>query len=147
VTFALDDVIEAWPAALGVLKAPLRAAIQDAQPIALENGIIVFGVPKARYDAINERFRKEAAPIKDAFAQRLGAAPRFMLRAHDFDRPDTFRPPGAEPAATVAEPEPEEDEFVDLDELSDAPDAPQSDSVTRLTDMLGAEVVDERRRG
>ena len=73
VTFALDDVIEAWPATLGVLKAPLRAGIQDAQPIALENGIIVFGVPKRRFDAINERFRKEAAAIKDAFASRLGA--------------------------------------------------------------------------
>ena len=91
-TFALDDVIAAWPETLGLLKAPVRAGIQDAQPIALENGIIVFGVPKSRYDAINERFRKEAAAIKDAFAPRLGAAPRFMLRAHDFDKVDAFRP-------------------------------------------------------
>ena len=54
--------------ALGLLKAPVRAGIQDAQPIALEDGIIVFGVPKRRFDAINERFRKEAAAIKEAFA-------------------------------------------------------------------------------
>jgi hypothetical protein len=70
----LDEVIEAWPAVLGLLKAPLRAGIQDAQPIALESGIIVFGVPTRRFDAINERFRKEAAAIKEAFAARLGAA-------------------------------------------------------------------------
>ena len=155
-TFALDDVIEAWPATLAILKAPLRAGIQDAQPIALENGIIVFGVPKVRYDAINERFRKEAAAIKDAFAQRLGAAPRFMLRPHDFGAPDAFRPgavatgAGARgPAAQEPEPEPEpEDEDVDLTELDDAPDAPpQPDSVTRLVAGLGAEVIDERRRG
>ncbi len=68
--FALDDVIEAWPEALALLKAPVRAGIQDAQPIALENGIIVFGVPKIRFDAINDRFRKEAAAIKEAFAPR-----------------------------------------------------------------------------
>jgi DNA polymerase-3 subunit gamma/tau len=151
-TFALDDVIEAWPATLGILKAPLRAGIQDAQPIALEDGIIVFGVPKRRFDAINERFRKEAAAIKDAFASRLGAAPRFMLRAHDFTKTDAFRPetasgePGAEAPKNEHEPEPD-DEAVDLTELSDASDAPQLDSVTRLVADLGAEVVDERRRG
>ncbi|MDQ1385138.1 MAG: polymerase subunit gamma/tau, partial [Actinomycetota bacterium] len=155
VTFALDDVIEAWPEALGLLKAPVRAGIQDAQPIALENGVIVFGVPKRRFDAINERFRKEAAAIKEAFASRLGAAPRFMLRAHDFDKVDALRPPssgtgGPAPADAEApelEPEPEEDEVVDLTELADAHDAPQHDSVTRLVAGLGAEVVDERRRG
>ena len=47
----------------------------------------------------------------------------------------------------MAEPEPDEFDVVDLDDLADAPDAPQPDSVTRLTDMLGAEIVDERRRG
>jgi DNA polymerase-3 subunit gamma/tau len=153
VTFALDDVIEAWPATLGLLKAPVRAGIQDAQPIALENGIVVFGVPKRRFDAINERFRKEAAAIKDAFASRLGAAPRFVLRPHDFDAPDALRPkPGStgerDRAAPTTEPEPEAaDEDVDLTELADAPDAPQLDSVTRLVADLGAEVIDERRRG
>ena len=153
-TFALDDVIEAWPATLQILKAPLRAGIQDAQPIALEDGIIVFGVPKVRYDAINDRFRKEAAAIKDAFAQRLGAAPRFMLRPHDFGAPDALRPaaPGSGARARGAaaqEPEPEpEDEDVDLTELADAPDAPaQPDSLTRLVAGFGAEVIDERRRG
>ena len=114
-TSALDDVIEAWPDALGVLKAPVRAGIQDAQPIALENGIIVFGVPKRRFDAINERFRKEAAAIKEAFASRLGAAPRFMLRAHDFDKVDALRPPAARVRAAGRSranepPEPDDDE-------------------------------------
>jgi DNA polymerase-3 subunit gamma/tau len=148
VTFALDDVIEAWPETLALLKAPVRTGIQDAQPIAIENGIIVFGVPKSRYDAINERFRKEAAAIKDAFAQRLGAVPRFMLRPHDFDKVDAFKPAaaGTESEPTAPEPEPDDYEGVDLNELADAPDAAPPDSVARLADALGAEVVDERRR-
>lgn len=155
--FALDDVIEAWPETLRLLKAPLQAGIQDAQPIALENGIIVFGVPKIRFDAINDRFRKEAAAIKEAFASRLGAAPRFMLRPHDFEASDAFRPAaagsgtaGPAPAKMVGnEPEPpseDDDEVVDLAELADAPNVQVPDSVDRLVAGLGAEIIDERRR-
>jgi len=155
--FTLDDVIEAWPDVLNALKAPVRAGIQDAQPIALDDGVIVFGAPKVRLEAINDRFRKEAATIKDAFVPRIGAAPRFRLRAHDFSRADAFRPAsaGGEGRPVENEPEPhvdddeadDEDEAVDLNELSDAPDAPQPEAVTRLVADLGAEVVDERRRG
>jgi DNA polymerase III subunit gamma/tau len=147
--FTLDDVVEAWPDVLNGLKAPVRAGIQDAQPIALDGGIVVFGVPKVRLDAINERFRKEAAVIKDAFAGRLGTAPRFQLRAHDFSRVDAFRPDsaGAPLASESDAPVQDEDEPVDLTELSDAPDEPQPEAVTRLVSDLGAEVIDERRRG
>jgi DNA polymerase III subunit gamma/tau len=141
--FSLDDVIEAWPDTLGALKAPLRAAIQDAQPIALESGVVVFGVPRRRYDAINERFRKEADAIKQAFESRLGAQPRFKLRAHDFDALDALRPAGDGAAATPADTL-DDDEAVDLDELVDAHDAPPTDSVARLVADLGAEIVEER---
>ena len=148
VVFALDDVIEAWPEALGLLRAPVRAGIQDAQPIAIENGVIVFGVPKRRFDAINERFRKEAVAIKDAFAARLGAAPRFMLRPHDFDAVSAFRTASAADEAPEPEPEPDDEvEHIDLSETTPALDAPELDTVTRLASELGAEVIDERRRG
>jgi DNA polymerase-3 subunit gamma/tau len=148
--FGLDDVVEAWPEILNDLKAGVRAGIQDAQPIAIERGVIVFGVPKVRLDAINERFRKEAAAIKDAFAARIGTAPRFQLRAHDFSRADAFRPTaGAEATPVANEPEPpiDDEEAVDLTDLSDAPDTPQPEAVTRLVADLGAEVIDERKRG
>ena len=89
----LDKVIEVWPAALGSLKAPLRAAIQDAQPIGIEDGAIVFGAPAGkRFESINARFRSEAAAIKEAFEPLLGSQPRFRLRAHDFEAPDALRP-------------------------------------------------------
>jgi hypothetical protein len=127
------------------LKAPVRATIQDAQPIAVEDGVIIFGAPKQRRDAITERFRKEADTIKGAFAARLGAEPKFSVRAHDFGTRDALRPANAQPAAA---PEPEEDhvDSVDLDDLTDAPDAPAPDSVARLMADLGAEVVEERPR-
>jgi DNA polymerase-3 subunit gamma/tau len=147
-TFTLDDVIETWPAALTSLKAPLRAAIQDAQPIDVEGGAVVFGVPRKRYEAINERFRKEADAIKQAFASQLGAQPRFIMRPHDFDTPGALRPSSSEAAVqpvTTDVPAIRDDD-VDLAELVDAHDAPPSDSVARLMTDLGAEVVEERPR-
>jgi DNA polymerase-3 subunit gamma/tau len=136
VTFGLDDVIEAWASVLGELSPPVRAAVQDAQPIALEDGVIVFGVPANRRDAVNDRLRKENETIKTAFTNKLGSAPRFAVRAHDFNTPDALKPP--EPHD-----EPEtEPEHIDLEELVDAPDLPP-DSISRLTNQLGAEVVEE----
>jgi hypothetical protein len=142
----LDDVIEAWPDMLASLKTPVRAAVQDAQPIAIDDqGVIVFGVPERSWQRTNDRFRKEAETIKQAFADRLGAAPRFMLRRHDFDDRDALRPQSG-PDARVAAPTAVGDEEVDLDELVDADDAPPSDSVERLASAFGAEVIEERPR-
>jgi hypothetical protein len=137
--FTLDDVIEAWPAVLAAMKPPVRATLQDAQPIDLENGIIVFGAPKARKEAINERFRKEADTIKEVFAAKLGTTPRFSVRGHDFASHDALAPSSAA-TETIVEPEPEHEE-VDLDDLVDAPNAPASEPIDRLMSELGAEEV------
>src|SRR5262249_6392993 len=139
-TVALDDVIEAWPATLDALKPPLRAAIQDVQPIDIDDkGAVVFGVPERSYQTVNEKFRKDAATIKDALAQRLGASPQFILRKHDFSGPDALRPTSSAPPVVDVE----DDENVDLSELTEAPDGPTSE-VLRLQDTFGAEVVEER---
>jgi DNA polymerase-3 subunit gamma/tau len=149
-TFDLDAVIEAWPLALESLKAPLRATIQDAQPIGMENGTIVFGVPRKRLDAINQRFRSEASAIKDAFAQRLGAQPRFILRPHDFDAADAFRPVAdvsAPPAPAAAiDTTVEEEEIVDLNETVAARDTEVDPLTQRLVDDFGGEVIEEQPR-
>jgi DNA polymerase-3 subunit gamma/tau len=151
VSFSFDDVVEAWPDVLGALKAPVRAAIQDAQPIALEHGVVVFGAPKARLSMINDRFRKEAETIKDAFASRLGSPPKFSVRVHDFGAHDALAPLASSDAQShtnqAPAPEPEtEEEHVDLAELVDAPDAPPNDAAARLIADFGAEVVEERPR-
>src|SRR4051812_9634001 len=146
----LDDVIEAWPVALEALKAPVRATIQEAQPIGIEDGVVVFGAPRKRFDAINARFRSEAPAIKDALAARLGTQPRILVRAHDFDATDALRPADAPTRATTARddapPDEPTDEPIDLDELTDASDAPAPDPAARLMADLGAEVVEERAR-
>jgi len=136
-----------WPAVLDSLKPPLSATIREAQPIAIERGAIVFGAPRNRLDAINARFRSEAAPIKEALAARLGGAPKFLIRAHDFSATDALRPAANDSpnAAANSEPPPDE-EHIDLDELTDAPDAPPPDPTARLVEGLGAQVVEEHSR-
>jgi len=143
--FDPDDVIEAWPNVLEELKAPLKAVVQHAQPIGVERGVVVFGVPRTRFDAINGRFRTEADTIKQAFSARLGFQPRFVLRPHDFDAPGALRSVSVD-AAVIEVDVTDDDPQIDLEELVDAPDALPPDSVARLVSDLGAQVVEERPR-
>ena len=85
-------MILAWSATLAGLTPPLRAAIQDAQPIAVDGIPITFGVRAVRLEAINKRFRQEADAIKAALAAGLGQMPKFRLTKHDFDAPDALAP-------------------------------------------------------
>jgi DNA polymerase-3 subunit gamma/tau len=149
----LDDVIEVWPKALESLKAPLRAAIQDAQPIGIEDGVIVFGAPPGkRFETINTRFRSEADAIKAALEPLLGSQPRFRLLAHDFEAHDALRPvsagksAGPAPSDSAEAPAVEEHHDINLEELTEAPDAEVPDPTSRLVAGLGAQVVEERPR-
>ena len=142
----LDEVILAWPAALDSLKAPVRATVLQAQPIGVEDGVIVFGAPRNRFDAINARFRSEAPAIKDALEARLGNQPKILVRPHDFDASDALRPTTTPERAEASGDEPPPDEPIDLADLTDASDVPHADPATRLMEGLGAEVVEERTR-
>ena len=147
----LDDVIEAWPAALRVAEGTAARAIQDAQPIGIEDGVIVFGAPPGkRFETINARFRSEAAAIKAALEPQLGSQPRFRLLAHDFEAIDALRPvsvPTTASSPASADPEPPaHEEPIDLAELTEAPDAAPPDPAARLVAGLGAQVVEERPR-
>ncbi|HVJ96435.1 MAG TPA: DNA polymerase III subunit gamma/tau [Acidimicrobiia bacterium] len=141
--FMLDDVIAAWPGVLGELSTPVRAAVQEAQPLVIEDGAIVFGLPKAHEKRIKDKFRQEAPAIKAAFAQRLGSEPMFKLKIHDFDAQDAFRNE-PEPPPPPAEPEFEEDDVEGATPAKNV-DAPP-DSAARLADAFGAEIVEERPR-
>jgi DNA polymerase-3 subunit gamma/tau len=135
----IDDVVVIWPEVLNGLPPATRAAVREAQPLALDDGVITFGVPRAQYDVAVPRFRKEADNIRAALSQRLGREMKFKPVPHDFGSDPV-------PSSTTAPPLDEEppDEEIDLAELVDeSSEAPAMDSVSLITQSLGATVVEE----
>jgi hypothetical protein len=150
----LDDVIVAWAVVLPALPPATKAAARDAQPVAVDDGVITFGVPRHGYTAANERFRREKENIRDALSAELGGTVQFKLVAHD-----GFESSGASGGASARQPaEPEQepvgeappehaDEDIDFTELVDAPaDLDALDSVSKFTASFDATVVEERPR-
>ncbi len=131
-------MIVAWAEILPELPPATRAAVREAQPLAVADDVITFGVPKAHYETALPRFRKEADNIRTALSEKLGRRMMFKPVAHDgFD---------ADPVATAAAPdeEPPDDDMVDLADLvDDDSNAPAVDSVSLITQSLGATVVEE----
>ena len=125
--------------------------MQQAQPIGVEQGVVVFGVPRQRFDTINGRFRNEA----DTHQGRVRRAARIRNRVSCCARTTSTRRARcgrSVDAAGGAAPAPvidlhEEEQRIDLNELVDAPDvSPPPDTVARLVSDLGAQVVEERPR-
>jgi DNA polymerase III subunit gamma/tau len=132
----IDDVVVAWPAVRDALPPATKAAVRDAQPLALDDGVITFGVPSASYEAAVPRFRKEADTIRAALSSRLGRELKFRAVRHDF---------GADPVAAdePLDEEPPDDEIDLADLVEDGADSGPVDSVTLITQSLGATVVEE----
>jgi hypothetical protein len=158
----LDDVIVAWNAVLEAIPRSLRSAIQEAQPIAVEGNVIIFGVSKTQIDNVKPRFQKEAHAIREQFIAQLGSPPKFKFQIHiwtgtsDGGRPRAPRvgstleavPGDADASDPGPEPPPEDDIHIDLVDMADVVDAPKGagaavDSISRLADAFGATVVEE----
>ncbi len=135
-------MIVAWADVLPELPPATRAAVREAQPISVDGGVITFGVPRAQYDVAVPRFKKEADNIRAALSGRLGREMRFKPVPHDgFDTA-----PGSDQgeSATPIDEEPPRDDEIDLSELVDeGSGVPAVDSVTLITQSLGATVVEE----
>jgi hypothetical protein len=113
--------------------------VAQAQPLAVAEGVITFGVPKAHYKTALPRFRKEADNIRAALSQKLGRRMMFKPVEHDFFDADQVKAP--EPRD---EEPPDDDEMLDLAEMvDDATEVPAVDSVSLITQSLGATVVEE----
>ena len=84
----LDDLIEAWRAALDTLEIPANDAIRQAKPIGFELGVIVFRVPSERCQWINALFRNDGAEIERVMEISLGFQPLFLSVQHEVDAPD-----------------------------------------------------------
>jgi hypothetical protein len=147
----LDDVIVAWAEILPRLPPATRAAAQEAQPIALYDDVITFGVPENVRAAAEPRFKKEAENIRTALTERLGRRMQFKLSAvagfGALPAPPAPGGGGTVDAARQAEREPDDDDVVDLGELTDVPPPGAAvDSVGLFTSRFDATVVEELPR-
>ncbi|MGZ4675086.1 MAG: DNA polymerase III subunit gamma/tau [Acidimicrobiia bacterium] len=148
-TFELDDVILAWASVLDALPRSLRASIQEAQPVKVEGNVIVFGVARTHIETVKPKFQRNADAIREAFIAALGSAPRFKFTPREWGEGEG--PPHRLRVVPDLEPEDppppdHEPDLYDPEELVDAPvDAGAAvDSVSRLTDAFGGEVVEEQ---
>ena len=148
VTFDLDEVILGWEQVLAGLAKGLQVSVQEAQPVAVEGNVIVFGVSPRQIDLVKPRFQREAHLIRERFIAALGAPPRFKFTTREFTAPVPPPPVPDPPAAEVPEaPETVETvETVDLDAFTGSgPDGPAS-TVGRLQETFGATIVEELPR-
>ena len=127
----------------------VRAAVQEAQPVSVEDGVITFAVSAIAADSVKPKFQKEAHTIWEGFEAELGATPRFRFTIRDVTapaaEPEAPRPKRTRPApeAVAAEPARELEEDVHLDDIVDAPVDAVSDSRARIESMFDATVVEE----
>ena len=161
----LDDVILAWGVIVPELLPATRSAVQHAQPMRIDDDVLVFGVAPQMLGAASERFKSQADVVREALATRLGRRFKFKLEAAPefaVDGPDADAEPDAE---TDAEPDagPRLEErrpvvplepplhlppdVVDPEEATEIPPEADPPPVSRLRDELGATVVEEVPRG
>jgi len=141
-TVDVDDVIVAWATLLPELPVATRSAVQEAQPLSVEDDVVTFGVSPRLIEAARPRFRREADTIRDALSQRVGTRLRFNLVAHEGFSGE--RAASAQTEAPVAEPEEPDDIAVEPDESTAPPGVESASPTNMLTESLGATVVEER---
>jgi len=145
---SLDDVIVAWAQVLESIPRSVRASIQEAQPIAVDDGVVTFGVGRLALDSVKPRFQKEAPAIREGFLTVMGRIPKFRIVQHDITveappsvEPDRPRRSRAEPVAP--EPVRELDDEVHPDDISDEVVDATVSSKARIESMFDATVVEE----
>jgi DNA polymerase-3 subunit gamma/tau len=154
----LDDVIVAWAGILSTLGPATKAAAQDAQPLRVDDGVIILGVAPRSMANARERLPREADNIRAALRERLGVTLQFKLEQHDGfegnEVPEARAPRAATPASTPLDEPPvgeapldDVDEDIDLGDLVDAPAGDAAfDSVSKFAASFDATVVEERPR-
>lgn len=145
---SLDDVILAWARVLETIPRAVRAAIQEAQPIAVDNGVVTFGVGRLAFDSVKPKFQKEAPTIREGFLATMGQIPKFRIVQHDItvDAPPSVepeRPRRPRPEPVAPQPERELEEEVHPDDISDEVVNATVDSKARIEAMFDATIVEE----
>ena len=166
----IDDVILAWAAILDRLGPSTKAAMREAQPLALDGPVLTLAVPRAHFATATGRLKREAENIREAIRAEVGVAFQFKpvptddvvgaaAAAPETDAPETGEPPrhapgtaddappsdGPPPGLDV--PPPDDDDYVDAREIANAPVADVAgDSVSMFTRNFDATVVEEVAR-
>ena len=167
----LDDVILAWGAIVPDLLPATRSAVQHAQPLRIDDDVLVFGVAPQMLGAASERFKSQADIVRDALIARVGRRFKFKLEAAPefaFDVPDADADADADaegepddaPRFEVREerrPDSSRDQapglppdllpdVADPEEATEIPPDAEPPPVSRLRSELGATVVEELPR-
>jgi DNA polymerase-3 subunit gamma/tau len=147
-TATLDDVIVAWATVLESIPRAVRAAVQEAQPLSVHDGVVTFGVGRLAIDSVKPKFQKEAPTIREGFLATLGQVPKFLLVAHDVtvEAPPSVepeKPKRKRPEVVAPEPERELEEEVHPDDISDEVVNATVDSKARIESIFDATVVEE----
>jgi hypothetical protein len=128
-------VIVAWADLLPELSVASRNAVQEAQPISVDDDVVVFGVSPRLFEAARPRFRREADTIRDALSARLGHTIRFNLVAHE-----GFSGVGAVAPSSRPDTPSERSEVIEKQAVQ------SSSPASLITERLGASVIEERPR-
>ncbi|MEY3360487.1 MAG: hypothetical protein RL531_206, partial [Actinomycetota bacterium] len=147
-TATLDEVIAAWTTVLESVPRSVRAAVQEAQPLSVHDGVVTFGVGRLAIDSVKPRFQKEAPAIREGFLATLGQVPKFLLVAHDVtvEAPPSVepeKPKRKRPEVVAPEPVRELEEEVHPDDISTEVVNATVDSKARIEAMFDATVVEE----
>ena len=134
---SVEELDEAWPAVLGSLKPGARALYKPGRFVGSGEGRTVqFALPNAAH---RDRCADKRDEVADALARHLGRPIALELTV---DEASSGGGSAAPPAQTSPAADPP-DEPVDLDELTDAPDATVG-PLAQLQDAFpGAELVEE----
>ncbi len=131
----LAAVIEAWAQIVPELPPATRGAISGAQPIRIDDNVLIFGVAPELLVAAKPRFKGTAEKVRTALAQQLGFNFQFLLEAADHLST-------AEPSVSI-ETITEDEETIDISDTVSAPDENPDSLMHLLERELGATVVEE----
>ncbi|HVM39944.1 MAG TPA: hypothetical protein VM618_04085, partial [Acidimicrobiia bacterium] len=146
----LDEVVLAWPEALKTLRPRVKGMAREAQPVEIDGGTVVLGLPRD-YAALEKGLAEHLPAVAQALGTALGAAPPVVrVVIHDDFLPG--RPAGGDgdgdaaapgPAMSPAPPVATDDDEVEIDDTEPVPEGAGLDSVGLLKDAFGATVEEE----
>ena len=135
---SLAELQAGWDDVLGALKGRAKALFKMGRIVAADERGARFAVPN---EPSLENCRQKVDEVHDALAARFGRPIRLGLVV-DGDAAAAPRPAAGAPEPAGGSPD--ADDEVDLDELTDAPDA-ATGGLAQLQDAFpGAELLEER---